>query len=491
MVPAAVLAVAVTTVVCFLAHRFLQLADIVVLYVLCITAVATRFERGQAILASVLSVVCLDFFFITPRYTLSVEDARYVGTFGMMIGVGWVVSSMAGRIRAQARDAEERERHTAALYRLGGILAEGGDAEALQNRVEAYLGRELGMPVLVLLADPAGVLAPRTAEGAVLNGDERGMAQWTLESREASGAGTQALPGSRALFLPLGSAGHPSGVLALFPAADVTLTARRDLLDAMAVQVSLALSRARLASERTEARIRAEQEHLRSILLSSISHDLRTPLGTISGATSTLLDPGPEATPEDRRMLLQSVQQEAQRLEKLVDNLLDLTRLESGQVQVTKEWVPMEEIVGSALNHLESLLGDRPVTLDLQEAWVPLDPVLMEQVLVNLLDNAQKFSPAGSPLAIQCRADLDGVTLTLTDQGPGFEAGEEERVFEKLYRGSRSTQAPGAGLGLAICRGIIQAHGGTIQATTAPQGGGRVIITLPITGTPPDLLCDA
>jgi two-component system sensor histidine kinase KdpD len=151
----------------------------------------------------------------------------------------------------------------------------------------------------------------------------------------------------------------------------------------------------------------------------------------------------------------------------------------------------MEEIVGSALNHLESLLGDRPVTLDLQEAWVPLDPVLMEQVLVNLLDNAQKFSPPGSPLAIQCRAASDAVTLSITDQGPGFEAGEEDRVFEKLYRGSRSAQVPGAGLGLAICRGIIQAHGGAIQATTTPQGGGRVIITLPITGTPPDLACDA
>jgi len=281
----------------------------------------------------------------------------------------------------------------------------------------------------------------------------------------------------------MGSPRHAEGVLAVFPPT----AAARDLLEGMAAQVSLALGRARLVSERAEARIRAEQEHLRSILLSTISHDLRTPLGTITGASSTLLDPGPEATAEDRRMLLATIHQESRRLEKLVDNLLDLTRLESGQVQVRKEWVPVEEIVGSALNRLEAQLEDRAVALDLRETWIPLDPVLMEQVLLNLLDNALKFSPPGSTLDIACRADGDAATLAITDHGPGLEPGEEERIFEKLYRGSRSASVPGAGLGLAICRGIIQAHGGSITARSAPQGGTRVIITLPLEGVPPVL----
>jgi two-component system sensor histidine kinase KdpD len=281
------------------------------------------------------------------------------------------------------------------------------------------------------------------------------------------------------------------GVLALFPEPAVLAGMRRDLLAAMAAQLSLALERARLAGERAEARIKARQESLRSILLSTISHDLRTPLGTITGASSTLLDPGPEATAEDQRMLLQSIHQESRRLEKLVNNLLDLTRLETGQVQVKKEWVPMEEIVGSALNRMEAQLGERKVTLNLQETWVPLDPVLMEQVLVNLLDNAMKFSPAGSPLEIGSRATPGQAILTITDRGLGLESGEEERIFEKLYRGSRSSTAPGAGLGLAICRGIIQAHGGTIKAESAPGGGARVIITLPIEGTPPIVPAEA
>lgn len=480
MWPAAVAAVAVTTLCAFVVNRYLHLADLVVLYMLCITVVATRFERGPAFLATALCVACLDFFFILPTFTFSVHDARYLGTFGMMAGVGWIVGNLAGRIRAQAEASLQRERHVTALYRLGDILAEGGDAPAIQARVETYLHQELGGPVLVLLPGAGGGLEPRTG----LNRDELGVAHWALENRQSSGAGTANLPGSRVLFLPMGSFRHPEGVLAIFPPS----TTPRDLLEAMAAQVSLALGRARLAHERAEARIRADQEHLRSILLSTISHDLRTPLGTITGASSTLLDPGPAATAEDRRMLLATIHQESRRLEKLVDNLLDLTRLESGQVQVKKEWVPVEEIVGSALNRLEGQLGDRTVSLDLRETWVPLDPVLMEQVLLNLLDNALKFSPEGTPLGIACRAEGDRAVLTVTDRGPGLEPGEEERIFDKLYRGSRSASAPGAGLGLAICRGIIQAHGGAIQALSAPQGGARVIITLPLEGTPPDLI---
>ncbi len=460
-------------------NRYLQLADLVVLYMLCITVVATRFEKGPAFLATALCVGCLDYFFIRPFYTFSVHDTRYLGTFGMMLGVGWIVGNLAGRIRTQAREAGERERHTTALYRLGGILAEGGDAPAIQERVEAYLGQELGVRVLILLPGPDGALLPR----AGLNADELGVAQWALANRQASGAGTPNLPGARALFLPMGSPRLAEGVLAVFPPA----AAGRDLLEGMAAQVSLALGRARLVSERAEARIRAEQEHLRSILLSSISHDLRTPLGTITGASSTLLDPGPEATAGDRRMLLATIHQESRRLEKLVDNLLDLTRLETGQVQVRKEWVPAEEIVGSALNRLEGQLEGREVSLDLRDAWIPLDPVLMEQVLVNLLDNALKFSPPGSPLELECWTDGDTATLTLTDHGPGLEPGEEERIFEKLYRGSRSASAPGAGLGLAICRGIVQAHGGSITARSTPRGGTRAVVTLPLEGRPPTL----
>jgi two-component system sensor histidine kinase KdpD len=485
----AAFAVVLATLAGVFVHHFLDLADLVMIYMLCITIVAARYGRWAALLASALSVAALDFFFIPPQFTFAVHDLRHVGTFAVMLGVGWVVANLAEHIRAQTRIALERERHTGALYRLGEVLAEGGTTAAIQDRVEAYLPGELGTPVLLLCADMKGRLQAREQPEARLNSEEFAVAQWTLEHGEPSGRGTGTLPGSRALFLPMTGTEHPVGVFALFEAGPIAAvdSDRRSLLAALAAQISLALERAHLAEERTEARIRAEHEHLRSTLLSSVSHDLRTPLGTITGATTTLLDPGPSASPEDQRMLLMTIHQESCRLQRLVNNLLDLTRLESGHVRVVKEWIPVEEVVGSAITRMEEQLGDRPLAVQLPEAWIPLDPVLFEQVLLNLLDNAVKFSPAGAAIEISGWVTETQATLLVSDHGPGIPPGEEERIFDKLFRGTRTIRTPGAGLGLAICRGIIQAHGGTIRAEARPGGGTRFIIELPLEGRPPEL----
>jgi len=483
----ALLAVALATAGGLVIVRSLDLADVAMLYILCITVVATRCGQWAALLTSVLSVAALDYFFIPPRFTFVVQDIRHVGTFGVMLGVGWVVANLAERIRAQTRMALERERHTGALYRLGAVLAEGGDAAAIQGRVEAYLASALKMPVLVLLTGPEGQLRPRTLQDLALAPDELATAQWALDHAAPAGRGTRTLPGARGLFLPLVGAEGPVGVLALFHDFGGARDAAKGLPLALAAQLSLALERARLAEERAEARLRADHEQLRSTLLSCVSHDLRTPLGTITGATTALLDPGPEAAPGDQRMLLLTIHQESCRLERLVNNLLELTKLESGQVQVRKEWVPLEEVVGSAVSRLEEQLDDRPLELRIAEAWVPLDPVLLEQVLLNLLDNALKFSPAGSPIEIEGGVREGWAWLAVSDHGPGFAPGEEEAVFEKLHRGSRSASAPGAGLGLAICRGIVQAHGGAITAASRPQGGAIITLNLPIEGAPPEL----
>jgi len=483
----AALSVALATGAGLIAHSVLDLADVVMLYMLCITIIAARFGRWAALVASGLSVVAFNFFFIPPRFTFAVQDLRHVGTFGVMLGVGWVVANLAEHIRAQTRMALERERHTGVLYRLGAKLAEGGSSEMIQDRVEAYLPGELGAPVLILRADARGSLQAHETAAVRLTPDEMGMAQWALEHKEPSGRGTGTVPGSRALFLPLPGPERPVGVLAWFgeEARMPQDSERMSLLSTLASQISLALERARLAEERTEARIRAEHEHLRSTLLSSVSHDLRTPLGTITGATTTLLDPGPEASSEDQRMLLVTIHQESCRLQRLVNNLLDLTRLESGQVRVAKEWIPVEEVVGSAIGRMEEQLGDRPLAVQLPEAWIPLDPVLFEQVLVNLLDNAVKFSPPEAPIEIRGWVTGTQATLLVADRGPGISPGEEERIFDKLFRGKRTSGTPGAGLGLAICRGIIQAHGGTIRVASRPEGGSQFIIELPLDGEPP------
>jgi two-component system sensor histidine kinase KdpD len=483
------LAVILATVVGIFVQHVLDLPDLVMLYMLCITIVAARFGRWAALLASGLSVAALDFFFIPPHFTFAVEDTRHLGTFAVMLGVGWVVANLAERIRAQTRIALDRERRTGALYRLGAVLAEGGSTGVIQERVANYLSGELGGFVHVLLMDVQGNLQPGAGLETGFTTEEWAAGQWAVAHGVPSGRGTQTLPASRALFMPLAGTGRPVGALAWFreasrPALDSDLL---DLLSTLAAQISLALERARLEEERTEARIRAEHEHLRSTLLSSVSHDLRTPLSTITGATTTLLEPGPDASAEDQHMLLTTIHQESCRLQRLVNNLLDLTRLESGQVRVVKEWVPLEEVVGSAVSRMEDQLDKRPLDVQLPDAWIPLDPVLFEQVLLNLLDNAVKFSPVGTPIEIHGRLTGTQAILVVADHGPGIPPGEEERIFDKLFRGTRTAATPGAGLGLAICRGILQAHGGSIRALTRPEGGTQFIIELPMEELPLEL----
>jgi two-component system sensor histidine kinase KdpD len=287
-------------------------------------------------------------------------------------------------------------------------------------------------------------------------------------------------------MLPMPGTERSLGVVALLfvRGSAILRNARLDLLVPMVSQVSLALERARLAEESTESRIRAEHERLHNTLLSSLSHDLRTPLGTITGATSTLLNPGPQTAPGDQQVLLTTIHQESNRLLRMINNLLSITKLESGMVQVKKEWAAIEEVVGSALSHLKEQLGSRAVSVELPEIWIPMDPVLAEQAFINILDNALKFSPPGSPIEIRGWVEGGQFRIAVADHGPGIPAGEEELIFAKLYRGTGSPPAPGAGLGLAICRGIAQAHGGSIMAETRPQGGAQITLTLPREGPP-------
>jgi len=481
--------VALATGAGYLVFHFLGLADVIMLYMLSITAAATQFGRWPTLVASVLSILTLDFCFIEPRYTFVLTDFQHIGTFAMMLGVGWIILGLAERIRAQTRLAQKQERHTRTLYRLGKVLAEGGSVSAIQVRVEAYLRQELEVPVALLLADAKGRLPVAAGPGLRLEPEELEIVRAAMERGVAAGHGTDILPQANCLMLPMPGTERPLGVLALWfvPGAASMPSDRSDLLVPLAAQIALALERASLAEDRTQARIHAEHEQLRSNLLSSISHDLRTPLGTITGATTTLLDPGPQSAPGDPKVLLGTILQESRRLLRMVNNLLDITKLESGQVQVKKEWAAIEEVVGSAISHVEEQLGSRPLSVELPEIWIPMDPVLMEQALINLLDNAIKFSPPDGAIEVRGWVEAQQFRISVADQGPGLPPGEEELIFEKLYRGTGRPVTPGAGLGLAICRGIAQAHGGAITARTRSQGGAEITIALPMEGLAPEL----
>jgi two-component system sensor histidine kinase KdpD len=315
------------------------------------------------------------------------------------------------------------------------------------------------------------------------------VAQWVFDHAEPAGLGTLTLPGARATYLPLKGAAGSIGVMGVLPESAHRWAEpdQRQLLEAFATQTALALERVVLAEQSARDRRRADEEHLRNALLSSVSHDLRTPLGVITGAVSTALETPGLAEPA-RRELLQSAQEEAQRLHRLVSNLLDITRLEAGSLELHTEWTPMEEVVGAALNRKELASEAQRVRVTIPEdlPLVAMDGVLMEQLLLNLLDNALKYSPPGSPVDIKAWAAGKSLTLSVSDQGPGIQSGEEERIFEKLARGQTASNRPGVGLGLAICKGIATAHGGSIQAVNHPRGGAQFLVSLPL-GTPPQM----
>jgi two-component system sensor histidine kinase KdpD len=264
------------------------------------------------------------------------------------------------------------------------------------------------------------------------------------------------------------------------------------LLETFAAQTALAIERVALVDEAQQARLRSETERLRNSLLSAVSHDLRTPLATITGSASALVEQEARLDAAARRELAQAIQEEADRLNRLVHNLLEMTRLESGGVRVRKDWHPLEEVVGSALARVEKRLGERRVDIDLppELPLVPLDPLLIEQVLINLLDNAIKYTPEGSPIDISAAVEDRAVGVTVADRGPGFAPGEEAQIFEKFYRGQDAGTRTGAGLGLAISRGIVEAHGGRITAEPRAGGGAVFRFTLPLAAEPPEVRTD-
>ncbi|HEY7649646.1 MAG TPA: sensor histidine kinase KdpD [Methylomirabilota bacterium] len=480
--------VALATGVAWLMFPFFELADLVMAYLLGIVVVASRHGRGPSLLASVLSVAALDFCFVPPYFTFSVSDVRHIFTFIVMLVVGFLISGLTVRIRAQAEAARYREQRTAALYAFSRELASTRGADELLAIAVRHISEVFRSEVVVLLPGTAGGLVPRSVGHYEMDGNELGVARWVYEHRQLAGLGTATLPGASALYLPLLASRGPVGVLGVRPSDRHALDAPEQLhqLETFGNQTALAIERANLAEEAREAQVRVESERLQNSLLSSVSHDLRTPLTAITGAISTILDNGARLDAQTRQELLESAREEAERLNRLVQNLLEMTRLESGALQLRKEWHPLEEVIGAALSRLGNRLGNRRVTTRVPPdlPLVAIDDVLIEQVLVNLLDNAVKYTPPGSPITIIATATDHAVTVEIADRGPGLPAGEEDKVFEKFYRGQHAT-GRGAGLGLAICQGIVKAHGGRIWAQNLPEGGVAFLFTLPQAEMPP------
>jgi two-component system sensor histidine kinase KdpD len=486
-------AVVISTAIAWAMFPYFALSNLIMVYLLSVIIVATRYGRGPSLLASVLSVAAFDFFFVPPYFTFAVSDTQYLVTFAVMLVVALVISSLAVRIRAQAESARERERRMAALYAMSRELAGTRGVRELREVAVRHIGEVFRTQVVVLLPQPDGRLGPDEGDAAQfpMDASELAVGQWVHEHGQVAGQGTDTLPGASALYLPLTGSRGTVGVLGLRPQDPRPLQAPEQLhqLEAFASQTALAIERARLAEDAERAQVRAETERLRNSLLSSVSHDLRTPLASITGAASTLLENEGRLDARTRRDLLETLHEEADRLNRLVQNLLEMTRLESGALQVHTEWHSVEEVVGAALGRFGKALARRPVITRVppELPLVPMDDVLIEQVLINLIDNALKYTPAESPIEVTAEDGGGTVLIEVADRGPGLPPGEERRIFEKFHRAEAGPTVRGAGLGLAICRGIVHAHGGRIWAENRPGGGVTVRFTLPVKEAPPIL----
>jgi two-component system sensor histidine kinase KdpD len=482
---AAVAVVIASTLVGWLAFGRSMIADVVMVYLLGVVVVSMRFGYVQSLLAAVLSVLAFDFFFIPPYLSFAVSDLSHVLTFGVMFVVAVVISHLTKRIRDQADSARVREQRTASLYAVARELGLAYSRETLLQVATRHLRAVFGAEVAVLLPGAGGALESVVTgqEAVTLNDKDVAVAEWVWLHQRPAGATTDTLPSTRATFLPLKGARGRVGVLALVPPNGGRLDDPEDrhLLDTFAGLIGSALERTQLADEARRARLRVETEQLRNSLLSSVSHDLRTPLAVVTGATSALLD---ERGPQDegaRRQLIETAHEEALRLNRLVRNLLDMTRLEAGALKVNKDLQPLEEVVGAALNRMDDRLRGREVRVQLSPdlPLVPFDSVLIEQVLINLLENATKYTLPGTPIDVGARVHDEVIEVDVSDRGPGVAMQDRERVFEKFYR-AKEGEGGGVGLGLTICRGIVSAHGGRIWVDDRPGGGASFRFTLPL-----------
>jgi two-component system sensor histidine kinase KdpD len=471
---------------------YIDQANIAMLFLLVVVLVAVRLGRGPSVLATCVSVLCFDFFFVAPRFSFAVSDFQYLITFGVMLAVGLITGHLTAGLRFQARVASHREGRARALYEFARELSGALQTEQIFDSTRSAVQTAFRARAVLLLPDADGRLqppAPQAGGGAgYLSVLDIGIAQWAYDRAESAGLGTDTLPASRIFYLPLVAPMRTRGVLAIEPENRrwILIPEQRRQLDTFGALAAIALERVHYIEVAQGALVNMESERLRNSLLAALSHDLRTPLTSLVGLSESLAGSKPELSPQQLD-LAQSLHAESLRMSTLVSNLLDMARIQSGEVKFNLEWQPLEEVVGSALRASAPQLKQHSISTQLPHE-LPLlryDAVLIERVLCNLLENAAKYTPAGSHIAVSAALHGAWMNVMVYDDGPGLPHGREEAVFEKFTRGERESAKPGVGLGLAICRAIVEAHGGTIQAAASPLGGAAFVIALPL-GTPPE-----
>lgn len=462
--------------------------NIALVYLFPVLFGAVYWGLAPSIYAAAVGVLAFDYLFVPPFLSFSVEDLRYVLSFAVYLAVATLTASLAARLKQQVKLAKEREAHTASLYALSRQMTAVGELKTLLDSIAQQVSATVGEQVAIYLPDGGrqGQELTRTAwepgehdfgegESAMV------IAKWAFEHGRMAGRGTETLGSFPGLFVPLRTEERTYGVLAVRAEGGAPSSDTLRLLEAFGGLAATAIARVKLSEEAKLAQLTAESERIRTALLDSVSHELRTPLATIIGSATGLIESDAMFSPEDRRELLITIRDGAMRMNRLVTNLLGMVKLESGMLALRRDWVDAEDMIGVVLSQVKGFVGERRIDVRIQDPapYFPGDEVLLEQVLVNIVSNAIKYSPDGSEIIIAVRQSGSWVRISVADNGVGIGEADRERIFDKFYRGSGSNGTTGTGLGLAICKGIVEAHGGTIAAAARPERGAVVTVALP------------
>ena len=459
--------------------------NLVMVYLLAVVVSAIYLGRGPSILAAITSVLAFDFFFVPPRYTFSIVDTEYLLTFTGLLLVGIVISYLTVQVREQADTAQARDLQSTALYELGRDLTAIVGLDAIAQTIISHISQTFNREGAIFLPEKDGSLKAYASSPTLAIADnELAVAGWAFERGQTAGRGSDTLPDASMRYQPLKTARGIVGVLGIKPSdsAHYLTPDQRRTLDAFANQAAIAIERARLVEQTRQTEILEITDKLQSALLNSISHDLRTPLVSITGALSSLAEDSIHLNEATRRSLIETARGEADRLNRLVGNLLDMTRLEAGAVKVKAEPCDVQDVIGSALGQLDTRKETHPIMVNVPPdlPFVAMDFVLISRVLVNVIDNAIKYSPAGAPIEIEAHPASGYMEIEVADRGIGIPNEDLSRIFDKFYRVQRPDNITGTGLGLSISKGIIEAHGGFIAAENRSGGGTIMTIALPI-----------
>lgn len=494
-----ILIVAAATAVCLPLRDFLDTFEIALIYLAAAVGIALLVGLWPSIIGAFLAFLAFSTFFVEPYYTYSVQDTSHAVGLLVFLGIAVLVTQLVVRVRLRTTEAIRRGRQTETLYALSVALIGEADLDTMLGAIVDRVREIFGLRTAAVFLVQGEHYRQRAVSGDVIELEDRGLlriADWAIEHQQPAALGTrrvkirpatvsrQPAPRQEILIIPILTANDALGILLLARGRNQRPFDEEEthLLETFANQAALAIERSLLNQERTRAEVLARTDELKTAMLSAVSHDLRTPLASIKAAATTLLQPGIEWSDADRRELLETINDEGDRLNRLVTNLLDLSRIESGTLTPKRDWYDLDEVIYDALDRCKPLLGDHRVDVQLPEGLsaVHLDFVMISEVLANLIENAAKYSPASTTITITAGLDSDDLTIGVRDEGVGVPAAERERIFDKFYRVEARHRPIGSGMGLAISRGFVEAHGGTIRVQSGSDNAGSTfIVSLP------------